>query len=98
MYLEVKNLTPDEAKKIKALFGDRVRLIDSIYTEVCRVEADCTLDILLDAEEVDATNIDNLDNTLDELARKIESHHGEIVFQDLCERSNEEVKNYFNQL
>lgn len=97
MYLEIENLTPEEAKTINEMFNGRTRLIHNIYTEVCRLEADCTIDMLCLDEEIEPIPEEKYNTVLDRLALKI-ADHCDSVFQDLADRSYEVVTDMINDV
>lgn len=88
MYLEIENLTPEEAKTINTMFSGRVRLIDSIYTEICKIEADCTVDLLVDEGFIPHIPNNNKE-VLSELSTAIACRCENTVFQELAEIADE---------
>lgn len=84
MYLEIKDLTPEEAKEIKDTYGDRARLVYSIYHEVCRIEADCSLERVTSEENITLTE-EEYENKINELADYIANACEDNAFQEMCE-------------
>lgn len=89
MYLEIKDLTVEERDTLQNMFCDRLRPIHSIYTEVCRVEAECSLDLLMDNGTIESIPEDKYNDILDSLAEDIGYACENNIFQELCETSEQ---------
>lgn len=89
MYLEINNITQNELDTLQDIFRDRIRVIHSIYTEVCRVEADCTLDLLTDDGTIKEISKETLDKVLNQLAINIADRCENEIFQPLAELAEE---------
>lgn len=90
MYFEINKLENHELEALKNMFKDRIREFDSAYTEVCRLEVECTIDALgYDIESVTEKNINDLAQQVD--------FSSDSIFQDLCEITAEKVHDFFDK-
>lgn len=90
MYLEINKLEPNELEMLEKMFKERMRLFDSIYTEVCKLEVECTVDALgYDIESMTEKDINDIAEQID--------FSSDYIFQDLCELTAEKVHDFFNE-
>lgn len=97
MYFEIKDLTQEERDTLQEMFCDRLRPIYSIYTEVCQIEIECTLDNLECSGEITEEQVSEIDaDKLEELALELAQRCENNVFQEICEEADLVVRNHYN--
>lgn len=96
MYLEIKDLTEKEKEIIKEVFGDRARHIYSIYHEICRVEADCSLERVLDELGIEI-DMDKFNKAIEEISEEIAHACEDNAFQEMCEIADQISREYFTE-
>lgn len=91
MYIEIDKLEPNELEMLEKMFeGKGIRSFDSVYTEVCRLEVENTIDALgYDIESI-------TERDMNELAQQID-FSSDYIFQDLCDLTTEKVHDFFDK-
>lgn len=90
MYIEIDKLETNELEILKNMFKGRIREFDSVYTEVCRLEVESTIDSLgYDIESMTEKDINDIAEQID--------FSSDYIFQDLCELTAEKVHDFFSE-
>lgn len=91
MYLEIDNLETHELEMLERMFEKKgIRAFDSVYTEVCRLEVECTIDALgYDIESITERDINDIAEQID--------FSSDYIFQDLCDLTAEKVHDFFDK-
>ena len=95
MYLEIKDLTSDELELLKKDFNNRVRPIHSIYHEICRVEADCSIERVIDENEISLSE-EKYEQATEDIAQKLANECENTAFQEMCERADDITRRHFS--
>lgn len=94
MYLEIKDLTNEEFEELKEKFKDRARNIFSIYHEMLMIEADCSIERVID--ELDKTlSVEEYKQAMEDIAEELASECEDNAFQEICEQADEITRRYF---
>ena len=94
MYLEIKDLTVEELTSLKEQFKDRLRGGVSIYSEVCRMEADCSVERVIDELGITLSE-EEYKEAIENIAEELSNECEDNAFQEMCERADEITKRYF---
>ena len=94
MYLEIKDLTLEEKTAIKGMFGDRIRNLGTVYDEVCRIEADCSIERVLEELEIELSK-EEIEKAIEEIAKEIAYACEDRAFQEMCEIADELARAHF---
>lgn len=89
MYFEIENLTMQERDILQDMFCNRLRPIHSIYTELGRIEAECSL-------ESNGVNKPS-EELIEEVAFEILHRSENTIFQDLSDVADEVVANVLSK-
>lgn len=93
MYLKIEGLTKEEYTKICTLFRERVKAV-SIYSEVCKIEADCSIERVIDELGITISEED-YNKAVEEIAEELGYACEDNAFQEMCERADEIAQRYF---
>lgn len=96
MYLEIKELTLEEINFLRETYYKRIRLIDSVYSEVCRIEADCSLERLLKEKDIEITHKD-YDKAIKDITEEISTACEHNTFSYIYELSDQITKEYIEK-
>lgn len=95
MYLEIKDLTNEELELLKKDFNDRVRPIHSIYHETCRIEADCSIERVIDENEISLSK-EKYEQAIEDIAQELANECEDTAFQEMCERADDITRRHFS--
>lgn len=96
MFLEIKDLNQEELNKITEVFTTRVRKIHSIYDEVCRIEADCSLERVMGEKNITLTD-EEYKEAINKISEEIGYSCEDTAFQDMCEIADEITRRYITE-
>lgn len=96
MYLEIKDLTLEEINFLRETYYKRIRLIDSVYSELCRIEADCSLERLLKEKDIEIIHKD-YDKAIKDITEEIITACEHNTFSHLYELSDQITKEYIEK-